>query len=545
MFHRDGSVTWITGALVLLAGCSSDALTPAKPDAAGVDAGDASRERASVDASRSRDAGASDGHVISTFNPIRIACGQTTSVMDVDGNVWSADKDYAGGTALTIPGAIAGTASPALYTGQRYGASSSAFHYAIPLPAGQYVVLLKFDEGYFTGDSGTGERVFDVSLNGDVVLQSFDIYAAAGNSINTAVDRSFPVTVGSSGTITLDFNPVVQDPKIDAIEISQGSTVDSGVTDTGAPHADAGLLAEKANLLSYFTSTAAAGHVLSGQHWWYNPGTSSVVQIDDIYSQTGKYPAILGVGFDWSGETDTVQLAVPWAAAGGIVFGGSWFNNPATGGSQSDLNITFSDLLATGTTVSNSWFATLDALATKMAALQSAGVVVMYRPFIELNGNWFWWGNQTPSEFIAVWQQVHDYLVNTKHLDNIIWVYNVNAGVGNYASYYPGDAYVDVVSFDYYGSNPASDITSTYTALQTIDKPMMVAEFGCITSDWMTIQAFTCDNNQLISQIHQSFPEVFALAVWSANWAIPDQNGESALMSESWFIDRATLPAGL
>jgi Glycosyl hydrolase family 26/Malectin domain len=499
-----------------------------------------------------------DAPSAASFSPVRIACGQSTPVTDSLGNAWSADEDYVGGTALVTSNAVSGTSSPALYSGQRYGASSTAFQYAIALRAGSYSVLLKFDESYFTGDAGTGQRLFNVSINGSAVLESFDIYAAAGNQLYTAVDKSFPVTLGSDGVITLDFDPVVQDPRVDAIEITLAGAsggeapappaADASIeTDAGGTAAGGSLAATKAAMLSYFASTASSGNVLSGQHWWWYGQTNPppTVQIDAVGTQTGKYPAIFGVGFDWLGEVDAVALAEPWAAAGGIVFGGSWFDNPATGGSQTDLNIDFSQLLVTGSTTNVAWLSTLDATAAKLQALQSAGVVVMYRPFIELNGNWFWWGNQSSSQFIAVWQQVHDYFVNEKGLNNILWVYNVNAGVGNYTSYYPGDAYVDVVSFDYYGSSPATDITSTYSALATIDRPMMVAEFGCITSNSNTIEPFTCDNDLLISQLHASFPKVFAVAVWSYNWAISEQNGESALMNEPWFVSRAGLPAGL
>jgi Malectin domain/GDSL-like Lipase/Acylhydrolase family len=158
--------------------------------------------------------------------PIRIACGQTAPVTDALGNIWSADEDYVGGTALVSTTAVSGTASPALYYGQRYGASSTPFHYTIVVPAGTYSVLLKFDETYFTGDAGTGQRLFNVSINGSAVLEDFDIYAAAGSNLFAAVDKTFTVTVGSEHVVTIELDPVVQDPRIDAIQITQGEPAD-------------------------------------------------------------------------------------------------------------------------------------------------------------------------------------------------------------------------------------------------------------------------------------------------------------------------------
>ncbi len=69
------------------------------------------------------DAGGDDTGAASAFTTIRIAAGQTTSVTDAQGNVWSADEDFTGGVgAVPDPQiAIAGTDSPALYNGQRYG----------------------------------------------------------------------------------------------------------------------------------------------------------------------------------------------------------------------------------------------------------------------------------------------------------------------------------------------------------------------------------------------------------------------------------------
>jgi len=232
---------WATLALsALAAACTVN--TPEVASDAAAEGGDASGGRKGTDSSVSHDASARDGarrdSAAGTFAPIRIVCGQTTPVTDDEGNVWSADEDYVGGTALVSPGVVAGTTSPAVYYGQRYGVSSTAFHYTIPVPPGKYSVVLKFDESYFTDDAGTGERVFNVSINGAAVLESFDIYAAAGHKLATAVDRTFDVDVGFAAAVTIDFDPVVQDPRIDAIEIIQSSSFDAGSAGDGQAGGD-------------------------------------------------------------------------------------------------------------------------------------------------------------------------------------------------------------------------------------------------------------------------------------------------------------------
>lgn len=174
---------------------------------------------APTDAGVLADSPAGDTGTVAPFSTIRVAAGQTSAVKDAHGNSWGADSSYAGGTAAveSTPVSIANTDSPALYNGQRYG--NPSFSYAFAVPNGTYTVTLKFAELYVTGP---GQRLFDVVLDGTTVESAFDIYATAG-AMNTAVDRSYPVAV-SNGQIKLDFNQgTVQFPKVDAIQIAQGS----------------------------------------------------------------------------------------------------------------------------------------------------------------------------------------------------------------------------------------------------------------------------------------------------------------------------------
>lgn len=153
------------------------------------------------------------------FSTKRVAAGQTASVMDGAGQVWSADEGFTGGTAAveTTPVAIANTNSPALYNGQRYG--NPSFKYVFTVPDGAYAVTLRFAELYVTA---AGQRVFSVVINGATVESAFDIYQAAG-AMNSAVDRTYPVNV-NSGQLEIDFNQgSVQFPKVDAIQIAQGT----------------------------------------------------------------------------------------------------------------------------------------------------------------------------------------------------------------------------------------------------------------------------------------------------------------------------------
>lgn len=179
--------------------------------------GDAGMQPVS-DAAASGDVVATDSGAVGPFSTIRVAAGQTSAVSDAQNQSWSADTSYTGGTPLveSTQVSIANTDSPALYNGQRYGDPS--FSYAFTVPNGSYSVTLKFAELYVTGP---GMRLFDIVIDGTKVETAFDIYAAAG-AMNTAVDRTYPVTV-SGGKLEIDFNQgTTQFPKVDAIQIVAG-----------------------------------------------------------------------------------------------------------------------------------------------------------------------------------------------------------------------------------------------------------------------------------------------------------------------------------
>ena len=159
------------------------------------------------------------------FTPIRVHAGGG-SYTDTLSQTWPPDNSFTGGNTASTTNNIANTSDPALYRSERYG----SFTYQFTVPNGNYNVLLKFAEIYFTS---TGKRTFNVSINGTQVLSNFDIVAAAGAAF-TAIDKTFPTTV-SSGTITIQFSIGTADlPKVSAIQITQGSAVSVQVSPSTA-----------------------------------------------------------------------------------------------------------------------------------------------------------------------------------------------------------------------------------------------------------------------------------------------------------------------
>jgi len=147
-----------------------------------------------------------------TFTPILVHAGGG-AYTDSLGQTWSADTGFSGGNVYSTTSPINNTPDPTLYQTERFGALS----YQFAVPNGNYNVVLKFAEIYWTS---VGQRIFNVSINGTQVLTNFDIVAAAGAPL-TAIDETFPVTV-TNGMVTIQLITGSADwPKVSALEITQ------------------------------------------------------------------------------------------------------------------------------------------------------------------------------------------------------------------------------------------------------------------------------------------------------------------------------------
>ncbi|BAY07354.1 malectin domain-containing carbohydrate-binding protein [Calothrix sp. NIES-2098] len=142
---------------------------------------------------------------------IRIDAGADKSYTDVLGNLWLADQYFIGGNLYSTTAAIANTDDDPLYQTERW---LNNLKYAIPVSNGNYTVNLKFAEIYW---DGTGQRLFDVSAENQLLIDDFDIFAQAGGK-NIALDKSFNVKV-TDGTLNLDFLASADNAKLAAIEI--------------------------------------------------------------------------------------------------------------------------------------------------------------------------------------------------------------------------------------------------------------------------------------------------------------------------------------
>jgi hypothetical protein len=152
----------------------------------------------------------------------------------------------------------------------------------------------------------------------------------------------------------------------------------------------------------------------------------------------------------------------------------------------------WSDLVTPGGTLYQVWMGRLDLLATYFGELKAAGVAPLFRPFHEMNGSWAWWqGRPGPGGSSKLYQLTHDYLVGTKGLDNIVWVWNLQdytTLAADVPQYTPGADFYDVAALDVYDTGYT---TGNYQAMLTAGggKPIGIAECEYLpTPDVLTAQ---------------------------------------------------------
>jgi mannan endo-1,4-beta-mannosidase len=200
----------------------------------------------------------------------------------------------------------------------------------------------------------------------------------------------------------------------------------------------------------------------------YGVGWKFDANRSDIKSVTGDYPSVYGWDLariehdsinDINGVPfDLQQKLVKQVYARGGINTFCWhMDNPANGKTAWDTTQQTIKELITGGAHHDAYVSNLDKAAKYLAGLkgpQGEAIPILYRPFHELTGNWFWWCKNTSSaeDFKTLWRFTIDYLRNTKKLHNLLIVYSV-ADFNSEADFmdrYPGDEYVDFLGFDNY-----------------------------------------------------------------------------------------------
>lgn len=237
-----------------------------------------------------------------------------------------------------------------------------------------------------------------------------------------------------------------------------------------------------------------------GVNWKYVEGKS------DIKDVVNDYPAVYGwdmarIELDSAKNIDGVPFnkirsyIQQGYQRGGIITLSWHFDNPLTGGSSWDTTQNSLASILPGGAKHQLYQSWLDKAARFMHSLKGTkgeAIPILFRPFHELTGGWFWWGKKTstPAQLKEAWRFTINYLRKEKQLHNLIVVYNTNDFTSKeaYLERYPGDDVADLLSFDHYQfanqSSPVfiAAVRHEMTLLAQIakekNKPMAFAETG-------------------------------------------------------------------
>jgi hypothetical protein len=285
---------------------------------------------------------------------------------------------------------------------------------------------------------------------------------------------------GGGGAVTVDA-PHAFDWEIFTV------TLDATVAPPGNP--------AKAKVLA-FLAAQRGQHTLAGQHDKSNADPQGATS--QVATITGKVPALysadFGFGADMVDNRATMIAAIKDQWRQGAVVQLMYHNCVPTrdercgwddigGANPAHLDdAQWTELVTDGTPLNQAWKARLDTLAGFFAELRAAGVAPLFRPLHEMNQGVFWWGGRGgPSGTRKLFQITHDYLVDTKGLDNIIWVWDVQ-DFGSLATdvhdYDPGPGYYDIAALDIYDGGYDA---SKYAAMKGIAGAGLIAIGECAT----------------------------------------------------------------
>ena len=270
------------------------------------------------------------------------------------------------------------------------------------------------------------------------------------------------------------------------------------------PLADSGRTQRTENLLENLKAIGDSTVYLFGHHddtvygigWAADYSNDSTIhQRSDVKSVCNDYPALLSFDLGHIELGDSLNLdGVPFQRIrqeilahydrGGMITLSWHVNNPLSGGTSwvaDSLKSTETKTVAAvleGGEKHNVFLSWLDRVADFLNSLETpygVKVPVLFRPWHEHTGSWFWWGQEhcTPEQYKALWQLTTSRLKD-KGVANALYAYSPGTEPdGNEAKYmerYPGDDVIDLIGLDCYCWAPEADTTQITSYATTLDK---------------------------------------------------------------------------
>ena len=319
----------------------------------------------------------------------------------------------------------------------------------IPVVKGAYYTITVESES-----ADVGYQVWDAEKQ--AVLSDGRIgYFCAGN--NSVVALRIMDTEGEAAVDRVAIEEALIQP------VNGRSAVNAAGSNKKVELVDADAAASVRSLFVYLQE-AGRDNLLFGHQ---TDNSESIVKKDGITSDTyhtvGAYPAI--TGFEMSSMARNQEYYVQLVQA-------AYKNNSIaticdhmpnfSGGSYSDMTPTYEHIMPGGKD-QEKFLERLDQTAAfAKACVDENGepIPIIYRPFHENSGMWFWWGvsNTSKDQFINLWRFTVEYLRDVKGVHNLLYAYSPNghfSSEDDYLSRYPGDEYVDIIGFDIYFDNPS------------------------------------------------------------------------------------------
>ena len=322
-------------------------------------------------------------------------------------------------------------------------------------------------------------------------------------------------------------------------------------------------------VLQYFHSLPRRRdkRVISGQ--FLDHGShANLDEVTEVPRMTGHWVGMIGGDYygkgvghsratfahdpEWKLDADwrvTNPIFIDYWKKGGLVTLCLHALNPQTGNSswmrKHGDTIDLADIITPGRPGYDVWMRQLDLIARGLQELEDEGMVVLFRPFHEMNGNWFWWGSMnSPEEFINLWRHMFDYMTYRKGLDNLLWTYSPGASSGHYLDFYPGDSYVDMVGIDNYSKTVAEIRNHGYNTLSALGKPFGLTEFGPDKlSNWDKNPRNDYDYEAFIQDVVQHLPLCTSFCIWHQYYGLHFQKNAQQCLDHPWTVNRTDIPS--
>ncbi len=218
----------------------------------------------------------------------------------------------------------------------------------------------------------------------------------------------------------------------------------------------------------------------------YGHGWQGIEDRSDVKSVTGSHPAVIGIDFSGftTGTPDGIEkykahiknIVEDTYNRGGVITAAWHFSNPVSGGgfywvdTVSKPGVKY---IIPGGEAHQQYKDILKVIADWAHTLKGAdgkNVPLIFRPYHEFDGDWFWWGKShcTKEEFITLWRFTVSYLRDSQQVHNFIYAFspdNKFLTEIEYLDRYPGNEWVDMVGVDNYGDMGRYEIYHLDTAI--------------------------------------------------------------------------------